>query len=172
MVWSYERDEGGLSELRLGSAGADGREVTKIAGEGWRRSVARYLTPAVSQARLFAGFQRSVAEGDGSRSLVSRLYRYSFASGNLARADVPAQLFVALRDVRSNLTIVGRRTGSSTRRPCPTAASSAREAAPRSRSAAAEPKGDEARGRAPRAPTAGYRTRSESSGRQSRPPRR
>lgn len=107
MAWTYERDGGGVSELRLGSASAGGREVTKLAGEGWRKSVARYLTPSVSDARVFAGFQRSIAEGDGSRSLVSRLYRYSFASGNLARGDVPAQLFAAVRDVRSNLTIVG-----------------------------------------------------------------
>ena len=107
MSWTYERDDGGVAELRLGSAGADGREVTKLTGEGWRDSVARYLTPAVSQARVFAGLQRSGAAGDGTRSLVSRLYRYSFASGTLARADLPAQLFAAVRDVRGNLTVVG-----------------------------------------------------------------
>ena len=110
MSWTYERDDGGVAELRLGSAGAGGREVTKLAGEGWRNSVARYLTPAVSDARVFAGFQRSIPGGDASRSLVSRLYRYSFASGNLSRADVPAQVFAAIRDVRSNLTIVGTTT--------------------------------------------------------------
>jgi hypothetical protein len=106
MSWTYERDDGGVAELRLGWAGADGREVTKLSGVGWRESVARYLTPAVSNARVFAGFQRSTGDGDASRSLVSRLYRYSLASGNLARADVSAQLFAAVRDVRSNLTIV------------------------------------------------------------------
>ncbi len=107
MAWTYERDEGGVSEIRLGTATADGREVTKIDGQGWRGSVARYLTPTVSQARVFAGFQRSLPEGDGSRSLASRMYRYSFASGNLARADVPAQLYSAVRDRRSDLTVVG-----------------------------------------------------------------
>ena len=107
MAWTYERDGGGVSELRVGAATADGRDVTKIAGEGWRRSVARYLTPAVSETYVFAGFQRSIRRPDGSRSLVSRMYRYSLASGDLARADVRAQVFAAVRDRRSNLTIVG-----------------------------------------------------------------
>lgn len=107
MTWTYERDDGGVSELRLGTATAGGREVTKIHGEGWRRSVASYLTPMVSQARLFAGFQRSISDGDTTRSLVSRMYRYTYPGGDLARADLPAQLFSAVRDRRSNLTIVG-----------------------------------------------------------------
>ena len=34
------------------------------------------------------------------------MYRYSFASGAVARADVRAQVFAAVRDRRSNLTIV------------------------------------------------------------------
>ena len=107
MAWTYEREQGGVSEMRLGTPTADGREVTKIDGQGWRDSVALYLTPAVSEQIMFAGFQRAVAQGDGSRSLVSRMYRYSFSSGNLARADIPAQAFAAVRDRRSNLTVVG-----------------------------------------------------------------
>lgn len=107
MAWTYEREQGGVSEMRLGTPTADGREVTKIDGQGWRNSVARYLTPAVSEQILFAGFQRAMSQADGSRSLVSRMYRYSFSSGNLARAEIPAQAFAAVRDRRSNLTVVG-----------------------------------------------------------------
>ncbi|HEV2058787.1 MAG TPA: hypothetical protein VGR11_05480 [Solirubrobacteraceae bacterium] len=107
MSWTYERTHGGVSELRLGTATAGGREVTKLDGEGWRRSVARYLTASISAARVFAGFQRSIAEGDASRSLVSRMDRYTFADGELARAEVPAQLFAAVRDRRSNVTVIG-----------------------------------------------------------------
>ncbi|MFP5361111.1 MAG: hypothetical protein ACLGI5_00100 [Thermoleophilia bacterium] len=107
MAWTYEREQGGVSEMRLGTPTADGREVTKIDGQGWRDSVARYLTPTVSEQVVFAGLQRAVAQGDGSRSLVSRMYRYSFSSGNLARADIPAQAFAAVRDRRSDLTVVG-----------------------------------------------------------------
>jgi len=107
MAWTYEREQGGVSEMRLGTPTAEGREVTKIDGQGWRNSVARYLTPAVSEQILFAGFQRATAQGDGSRSLVSRMYRYSFSSANLARADIPAQAFAAVRDRRSDLTVIG-----------------------------------------------------------------
>lgn len=107
MVWTYEREHGGVSEIRLGTPTADGREVTKIDGQGWRNSVARYLTPAVSQQMVFAGFQRSMPGGDASRSLVSHIYRYSLASGTLARADIPAQAFAAVRDRHSGLTVVG-----------------------------------------------------------------
>lgn len=107
MAWTYERDEGGVTEIRLGTPTAGGREVTKIDGRGWRDSVARYLTPNVSQQMVFAGLQRSTPDGDASRSLVSRMYRYSFAGGTLARADIPAQAFAAVRDRASGLTVVG-----------------------------------------------------------------
>ena len=107
MAWTYERDQGGVSEIRLGTPTASGREVTKIDGQGWRDSVARYLTPTVSQQMVFAGFQRSIPDGDASRSLVSRIYRYSVVSGTLARADIPAQGFAAVRDRGSGLTVVG-----------------------------------------------------------------
>lgn len=39
--WRYERDDGGVSEIHLGTAAAGGREVTKSDGQGWRDSVAR-----------------------------------------------------------------------------------------------------------------------------------
>lgn len=45
--------------------------------------------------------------GEGTRSLGSRVWRYRLTNGELSRADAPAQLFAAVYDRRSAVTVFG-----------------------------------------------------------------
>lgn len=102
--WVYEREGGGVSELRLDTVD---RSHRKLAGKGWSDSLLRYLTPHVADGRVFYGEQRSIgrAGAPGTRSISSELWRYRITTGELSRADAPAQLFAAVRDRRAFLTI-------------------------------------------------------------------
>lgn len=113
--WVYEREGGGVSEARLDTVDSTHR---KIAGQGWKNSVARYLTPHISLGRVVYGFQRSQSEGDGTRSHVSEAYRYRITTGDLDRAEAPAQMFAALHDRRSDLTVFGTTSSFLTKTGC------------------------------------------------------
>lgn len=115
--WVYERDGGGVSEVRLDTVD---RTHQKIAGQGWERSVLRFVSPHVSEGRVYYGEQRSMprSDGQGTRSLASRLWRYRISTGELSRADAPAQLFAAVRDRRSLITVYATTDNSLDTRSC------------------------------------------------------
>jgi hypothetical protein len=109
--WVYEREGGGVSEARVVDVD---RSHQKIDGEGWEDSVLRYLSPHVADGRVYYGEQRAMpagGEGPATRSLASRIWRYRISTGELSRADAPAQLYAAIYDRRAFLTVYGT-TGS------------------------------------------------------------
>ena len=104
--WTYERSGGGVSEVRLDRVGEASHR--KIVGNGWKRSLLRYVTPTLSEQYVSFGEQRMLAQDrGGTRSLGSWLWRYHVSTGALDRADAPAQLFAAVRDRRSDVAVLG-----------------------------------------------------------------
>lgn len=103
--WTYERSGGGVSEVRLDNVGGGHR---KIVGKGWEDSLLRYVTPTLSDGYVEFGEQRMLeSDGGDTRSLGSWLWRYRSSTGELDRADAPAQLFAAVRDRRSQVAVYG-----------------------------------------------------------------
>lgn len=117
--WVYERGGGGVSEVRLDTVD---RTHQKIAGQGWERSVLRFVSPHVSHGRVYYGAQRTMpgSGAQATRSLGSRLWRYRISTGELSRAgaDVPAELFGAVRDRRSLITVYATTDNSLDARSC------------------------------------------------------